>query len=765
MWLASENEGRMKHQVRRWMVAAVGACASGCLPVFAADTTAPEATPTEGALEEIVVTAEHREENSQKTPISMSVYSAKDLQEEGVHDIQSLTRIDPSVNITTSTGSAYIAVRGIASTDLTETGDPAVAVSRDGFFTNRGYGLFSSLYDVERIEVLKGPQGTLYGRNSVGGEINIITQRPTDSFGGYVSAEAGSYDMMNLEGALNLPLSDIVQARISAVSRYHEGYRDNPGFPNGDDEDNKSVRFQLQVAPWEKFKGWFSVQTDRTQGTGDVADSGPIGTSGPGVANGVTPPIPYNLAGGFPLYAAFSNHVNETRYRWEFSQGLPGELNLTYLGGYDQTTWNHALDATTYPGTSNPPAQFLQVENPTTQNHELRLTSDPTARVFWQAGAFYFREINSPLNSYLLEEGGTFDGQKLIDFNYAVDTTSKAGFGQLTFVATDELRFTGGLRYTKDHKERTGASVLDLTVASGGFLSIPAPPGCSTAPGDYTCTHILVTTPSNGNIDSTKLTFHGGVDWTPTPTTLVYAKYDTGYKAGGFNSNGSAPSVNYDPETVKSLEIGTKNRFLDERLQANLSIFDMKYDGYQASQTTHVISGSATGIFNAGDANDFGAEAELVAVIDPLTKADINLTLLHAKFNNGTAVDSSTGVSPPLDGNFLPNAPTASLHAGIERSLIDPTGARWTARLEGKYQSRIYFDIFNHLDTSQAGYATADALLNYAPSQGHWSVQTYVRNISDKAILQNAARNGVSEANTYEFAPPRTYGIKVIATF
>jgi iron complex outermembrane receptor protein len=755
----------MKHLVNGLNAAIVGACALWIGPAMGADTAAPVAAPNDGALEEIVVTAEHREENSQKTPISMNVYSAKDLQEEGIHDIQSLTRIDPSVNITTSTGSAYVAVRGIASTDLTETGDPAVSVARDGFFTNRGYGLFSSLYDVARIEVLKGPQGTLYGRNSVGGEINIITQRPTKEFGGYVSAEAGSYDAMNLEGGMNLPLGDVVQVRISGISRYHEGYRDNPGFPNGDDEDNKSARFQIAFEPWEKFNGWFSVQTDRTQGTGDVAASGPIGTSGPGVTNGITPAIPYNLAGGFPLYAPFSNHVTDTRYRWEFSQGLPGDLTLSYLGGYDKTAWNHALDATTFPGTANPPAQFLQVENPTTQNEELRLSSAPDSRLFWQVGAFYFKEINSPLQSYLLEEAGNFNGQKLIDFNYDVKTTSEAGFGQLTFAATDQIKLSAGVRYTRDHKERTGDSVLDLTVASGGFLNIPVPPGCSTAPGDFTCTHLLITTPSNGDITNTKLTYHAGVDWTPISTTLVYAKFDTGYKAGGFNSNGSAPSVNYDPETVKSFEVGTKNRFLDDRLQANLSIFDMKYNGYQASQTTHVISGAASGIFNAGDANDYGAEAELVAAIEPETKADLNLTWLHAKFINGTAVDSSTSQSPELSGSFLPNAPTLSLHAGLEHTLIDPAGGHWTARIEGKYQTRIYFDIFNHLDTSQAGYGLGDAFLTYSPDQSRWTIQGYVHNFSNKAVLANAARNGVSEANTYEFTPPRTFGIKVAAKF
>jgi iron complex outermembrane receptor protein len=760
----------MNHKKQGLMAAIVGTCALGGATTLAADNaTANGAGGTgDATLEEIVVTAEHREENSQKTAISMDVFSAKDIQAEDIHDIESLTRIDPSINITTSTGSAYIAVRGIASTDLTETGDPAVAVARDGFFTNRGYGLFSSLYDVARIEVLKGPQGTLYGRNSVGGEINIITQRPTNDFGGYVTAEAGNFDAMNLEGAVNLPVSDIVQMRVSAISRYHEGYRDNPGFANGDDEDNKSGRVQLAFEPWEKFNGWLSVQTDRTRGTGDVAASGPIGTSGPGVpGGGFTPSIPYNLAGSFPLYAPFSNQIDATRYRWEFSQGLPGDLTLSYLGGYDKTNWHHALDATTFPGTSpvNPPAQFLQEENPTTQNEELRLSAAADARLFWQVGAFYFREVNSPLESHLVEEGGNFDGQNLIDFNYSVLTTSEAGFGQLTFAATDELKLSLGARYTRDHKARTGDSVLDLTVASGGFLSIPAPPGCSTAPASFTCTHLLITTPSNGDITNSKTTFHAGVDWSPTPTSLLYGKVDTGYKAGGFNSNGSAPSVNYDPETVTSFEVGSKNRFFEDRLQANLSLFDMQYNGYQASQTTHIISGAASGIFNAGDAKDFGAEAQVVGVIDAQTKADVNLTLLHAKFSSGTAVDSSTGLSPQLDGDFLPNAPTLSLHAGLEHAFIDPTGAHWTARIEGKYQSRIYFDIFNHPDTSQGAYALGDAMLTYAPADARWSLQTYVHNFADKAVLANAARNGVSDANTYEFAPPLTYGVKLAAKF
>jgi iron complex outermembrane receptor protein len=217
--------------------------------------------------------------------------------------------------------------------------------------------------------------------------------------------------------------------------------------------------------------------------------------------------------------------------------------------------------------------------------------------------------------------------------------------------------------------------------------------------------------------------------------------------------------------------VGTKNRFLDDRLQANLSLFDMKYDGYQASQFTQVISGNASGIFNAGDASDYGAEAEFIVLIDPETKFDIDATLLHAKFTSGTAVDSSLSAapvalqSPLLDGNYLPNAPTVSTHAGLEHTFLAMAGGNWSARIEGKYQSRFYFDIFNHPDTSQKAYALGDASLLYTPQKGHWDAMAYVRNFANTAVLADATRNTTFIANEYEFAPPRTYGIKVSAHF
>ena len=760
------------------MVAAAAVVAVSAQAAQSADSTNGSAPATESdTLSEIIVTAERVQENAQKTPISMSVYNRKEIQNEEIHDIQSLTRVDPSINISTQTGSAYVAIRGIASTDFTELGDPSIAISRDGFFTNRPFGLFASLYDLSQIEVLKGPQGTLYGRNSVGGEISIISQRPTDQFGGYLNVEAGSYDAMNLEGAVNLPLSNAVEVRVSAISRYHEGYRDNPGFPNGDDEDNKSARAQLSFQPWEKFNGWLSVQSDRTGGTGDVAYSGPLGTSGYGVVvDPITPPAPYNLAGGFPIAAPFTEDNRDTRYRWEFSQGLPGDLTLTYLGGYDEDYNAEWQDATSLPFASSPTRQFLTAQDVNTQNEEIRLASTPDQRLFWQVGAFYFHEINDPDIAELHYESGTFDGDNGISARYAVNTSSEAAFGQLTFKLIDSVKLSAGLRYTEDHKSQTGESVLDITALTGGAAHIPVPPGCTVSPV-FTCTSIIATNPGLGSVSSSKMTYHAGIDWTPTDANLLYVKYDTGYKGGGFNaSNGVNASLAYNPETIESLEFGSKNRFLQDRVQANLAIFYMDYNGYQASQFTNATSGTAPATFNAGDANDYGAEAQLIVLIDPTTRFDLSGTLLHAQFTSGHAVDATVSdaacspliphcASVPLDGNVLPNAPRVSARAGLQHTWSGLAEGDWTARIEGKYQSQIYFDIFNHPDTSQENYTLGDASLNYASAQGHWDLLAYVHNFTDRAIIQQAWRNTTAGIEQYEFAPPRTYGLKLSAHF
>jgi iron complex outermembrane recepter protein len=727
---------RIRRHAVNWLGGACGATVLMTSAVAQQTTAAPAAGEATDALQEIVVTAERHEETSQTTPVAMSVYSGKDIADAGVHDISTLTTIDPSVNFTTATGSGYIAIRGVSSTDLTEIGDPAVSVSRDGFFTNRSYGLFSSFYDVDRVEVLKGPQGTLYGRNSSGGVINILSATPTNTFGGYVSIDAGDYQALNFEGALNLPLSDTVQMRISGVSLHHDAYRDNaPAERGADDEDSRSVRVQLAFEPFDTFKGLVSVQRDNTDDVGDAAAIGPYET---------VYTVPDSTR--FPIYTQPSNRLVDTRYRGNFTWSLPADLTLTYLGGYDHTEWHHATDETPYPPTTY--SQFLQNENPNTQNHELRLASADTGRLFWQGGLFYFSEINSPLDSAAVEESGPFDGQDLISFHYAVRTTSKAAFAHATFKVTDQIKISAGARYTEDHKVRTGDSLLDLNVATGGAVP-PGPP---------------IVTLGNGDITSSKTTFHTGIEWTPTDTNMLYAKYDTGYKAGGFNSAGTAPSVPYGPETVEATEIGSKNRFLNDTLQANVDVFRQIYKGYQATEFTPLLgSGSSEGVQNAGDALIYGAEGELQALLKGLAKLDLEVTYLHARFENFSVVDAS-GALVPIGGDSLPNSPDFTATMGLEHSWNLPQGVL-TARINGKYESKFNFNFINYADLEQKNYATGDFSVRYNPPKDGWELQAYVRNFTNTVYWAYAFRNAVALANNYEFAPPRTYGLRLRVNF
>ena len=708
---------------------AVGGAAL-CSPAFAQVTA-----PADTKLEEIVVTAERRETSAQTTPISMSVYTGDTLRQQGVNDIRSLTTIDPSVNITATQGTAYVAIRGITSTDLTEIGDPAVSIARDGFFANRPYTLFASFYDVERVEVLKGPQGTLYGRNSSGGVINIITARPSNEYGGYASLDVGSYNATSLEAAVNLPLNDAVQMRVSGVSLYHKGYRDvSPVFQRGDDEGSRSARAQLAVKPVEGVNLLLSAQRDAVDEIGDVESAGPLGEV-------YRTPDPSR----FPNYQPSSLKLDSTRYRAELAVDLPFDMTLRYLGGVDLTTFFHAHDSTgltpgaglTRGGTLS---QFLVDEHPTTQNHELRLASAPNERLFWQTGVFYFQEHNSPLDSGRTFRDGPYEGQHSIFFNYDVKAVSKAIFGQATFSVTSDLKVSAGARYTRDDKSRSGNSVLNLSIV------FPGGP--------------IIDTPGNGQISESKPTYHVGIDWTPTAGSLLYVKYDTGYKSGGFNSNGSAPSVDYGPETVAALELGSKNRFLNDALQLNVALFDERYQGYQASQVVPDL-GNAPGVQNVGSARIYGAEAEFVGVVPKIVRAELSATYLHTRFGDVNVLDEN-GNPATITGSSLPNAPKTTVVAALQHETETSIGS-FTGRLSGKYQSSINFSFLNYADNEQKAYTTGDFELIYKPTAAKWSMQAYVKNFSNTVYLLNAIRNPVNNDNAYEFAPPRTYGLKVVA--
>jgi iron complex outermembrane recepter protein len=699
-------------------------------------TGQPNASTGDGeqGIGDIVITANRVASTAQTTPISLTAYTGEDLAAAGVASVATLQTVDPSVNFTQRTGSGFVAVRGIASTDVTEIGDPSVPIARDGFFTNRGFSINTSFYDIARIEVLKGPQGTLFGRNSTGGLISIITRRPGDELGGNFSLELGNYDTVNAEAGVDLPVSEFAELRFSGISRRHKGYRRLLVLGGrGDDDNTVSGKAQLELLPFDGLTALVSYQHDEVDAVGDVFLSTPLGQ---------LPPEGFD-AKAFANFFPSSNFVRGDRIRWEaVYDRLPGHLSLTYAGGFDKQRWRHAIDATDVATLVR--QQFLNSESPDTWNHEVRLATDQSGALTGQVGYFHFREENT-LDNGLLVRSGRFADRYLIRFNYDVRTQSDAVFGQVGYRPVSEIKLSAGARYTWDKKDRTGNAVLDLQVASGGFL----PP-------------IQITTPGDGSVRQSKPTFHAGIDWTPTSRNLLYAKFDTGYKSGGFNSNGQSASIDYGPENLKAWEIGTKNRFHDNKLLLNLTGFYQDYSGYQASQSNPAIS-SGQGVFNIGAATIYGVEGQVIALAGKL-RMDVNGTYLHAQFADDVGSilsnDPVTGgaLVRSVAGNDLPNAPRLAVSAGMEYPIGFGSG-ELTFRVDGKYSSSYYFDVFNDADTRQKAYATGNLSATY--TTGPYTIQAFVRNFTDKVVFANAQRNFTGGSNNYQFQPPRTFGVRL----
>lgn len=722
------------------------------------------AQPADGGIQDIVVTANRVESQSQRTATALTVYTGADLAAKGVTNVQSLAAVDPSISMVSSNGGAYVAVRGIASTDLTEIGDPAVPITRDGFYTNRSYSIQATMYDLARIEVLKGPQGTLNGRNSTGGLISVITVRPKPENGGYIDLGVGNYGAFHSEAAANLALTDTIAVRASGVFDYHKGYRRITGLytgqaQRGDDANVASGRIQIAWNPTPDLHLWASYQHDSVIGVGDVSMN---------TALGVRPD--FGDAKTFSNGAPTSVSLRGDRVRWEVRHdALPGGLNFIYAGGYDVQTWKHVLDATMPPGNYPAYRQFIQQEHPKTWNHEVRIANDAGARLNFQVGWFHFQEknaVSTGLENVAMQgafaPGGPLaafsqTGVQGLLFDYpSVSALSDAVFGYLNFRVNDQFKLSAGIRETWDSKARVGNTTLVLPALVHPMCAVGFP-----APG--TCPPFPLVTPSGGKSNQSQLTYHVGLDWTPNDTTLVYVKYDTGYKGGGFNSNGLSASVPYGPEKVGAVEIGSKNRFFDNKIQLNVDAFYMRYTGYQGSQFLSLLGGGV-GVFNVGSANIYGAEAQLIALFGTGGRFDLNATALRTKFGAGETIVDGAGNLVPIGGKRLPNAPSLAISAGLEQA-IPIAGGHLTGRIDGKYSSSYYFSVFNNPDEQSRDYLVANASLTYKPDGGNWEIQAYVRNLTDKVVLSLAQRNYNAAENNYEFQAPRTFGVRGRVTF
>lgn len=695
------------------------------LPQQAVAQTAP---PT---LSEVVVTAQHVKENVQTTPLAISVYNSDALKIAGITNLASLSAVAPDISFATSQGASIVTIRGVSSQDTTENGDPAVTVNTDGFYMNRPYGLNANLYDIERIEVLRGPQGTLNGRNTVGGAINVITAKPVNHFAATTSVQYGNYNDLELQGMLNLPLSDQVQVRTAFLSASHDGYRDNNPQPRGDSQDDKSVRTEIAFEPISNLTGLVTAQYTHQAGSGDVNQFIPFAYDSTGALKHELPSSIDSRAFqlGTQPYLRMTGFQFRTKLVYDF-----GGVEVTALGGYDKTKWAQGSDQTLYPGVATGVYQWAPSQTPDTVNAEIRIASKTPGPFQWQVGGFYFSELSHLLGGNVTQ-GATGGYDMFFGFNYNTRQQSQAGYAQASYQLTPKLKLTGGVRFTSDYKSETG------------FY------------GDITGN--IVYANQNGSASSSKATYHAALDYDLTSANMFYAKYDTGYKAGGFNFGGAA----YQPETITAYEIGAKNRFLDNTLQLNLALFYNDDTNQQVGTYAFLATGQPVQLtLNAGASRTYGADVDLIYKIPAIGTLNLSAYYLNARYTHFLSVadpsDPTASGNVELAGNRPPQAPAWSFGMGLEHRW-DVLHGTLTGRIQSKAQTASYFSFYNFPDTREKGYTMSDAFLTYQPAVENWKVTAFVRNLENSVVFKDAEESQYAAAYGYEFYPPRTYGARL----
>lgn len=723
-------------------------------------TLAQPSAAQEGAstLEEVIVTAERREQDIQKIGLSITAFNSGQLETLGSRDILELSNFVPNLQIGSETSDLKVMLRGVGSDNLEAFSDPGVALHIDGVYQARPSGGNALFYDIERVEVLRGPQGTLYGRNATGGAINVISRKPGNEFGAAVDLGVGENEWQQVRGMMNVPVIDEkLMFRAVGAKEERDGFQENliPGGTEGNDTDDTSLRAELLWQPSEKASVLLSARSLEKGGVGPVRKR----TSAPG-ENDLSPD-------GAPARCADCGYIVNPDDLRKVYKDTPeffdletdgfsltfdydfGPMVLTVIGSDQSTDMDLQQDSDQSPipnGVPRGTTDFVTVSQASDQTTlEVRLVSTGAGPLSWIGGLYYLEE--DTFQNTDITRDPTFGADANINVLHDVGIKSKAAFGQVSYLIADNLKLTGGLRFTEDEKEAMGGTVVTIRVPN------PRVPPIRRGSQNFT--------PED---DWSKTTWKVGLDWNVNDDSLIYSTISTGYKAGGFNF-GVQGSESYDPEEVTAFEIGSKNRFLDDRLQFNAAAF---YYDYEDLQVFQVVDQTVV-VRNAASAKIYGAELELVAAPSTALQIDASLGLLQTEYEDfelpSNLFLSGPGPGRPsiidVSGNELINAPKYSGHIGVQYSFKLSQFGQLTARVQGYFTDDVYLRALN-LDPYdiQDSYSTWDAKLMWKSPEGNWHAEAHIYNMNDEDVIgnQEVTDSGIYFANLKQ---PRRWGIVV----
>lgn len=768
-------------------------------PTPGPDAATPE---PEAGLRDIVVTAQRRSENLQRAAIPVSAISGDMLTSAGISRPAELTAAIPSLQVAPSAGPYNLFyLRGVGNFQGNALSESAIAFTFDGVYIGRPSGTTGFFYDLDRVEVVKGPQGTLYGRNATGGAINVISKSPElHRFGAEASIEYGNYDALRFEGVVNAPLGNDAALRLAGVRVKHDGYM-NDGT---DDQNDWGLRATLRAEPTSNLR--LDLVADYFGQSGLGVGATPL-LAPQGIANAATLNVSDRVGFFSPLgqavytsqpagtlqrtFAAFPSGY--TQYQRNYSWGLAGTLNwqssvgtLTIVPAYRKTH----LDYRSYV----PGFQIQDVNSTQQESVEARFATSESQPLRALVGAYYFHErTRGPANAYVSNWNGQYDK------NLNADTNSKAVFGRLTYAVVPTFRLNVGARQTWEDKSFSGQRVSYTLICQGSPAacanapSLPfgtTPPSqATTGPIAFNPTVLQVVVPLSANQQRSfsKFTWRVGADWDITPHNLVYASFETGFKAGGFYFSPAAGY--YGPETIESFTFGSKNRFFDNKVQVNLELFHWRY---RNQQITHLINIGGVPTFateNVGTATFKGFELETRFAATKVTTLSADIQYLDARYGAFSYLQANqSGLAVPALFNGS-GCPTTGFDAATNNSfIVDCSGRRpanapeWTINLTGQQRvpvsfGEFVFDARGHYQTTtlvgleflpveyQKSYWHTDtALTFYAPGRTFY-IGGFVNNMFDVAVKSQIFPTPGTGIYAATIRPPRTYGLRAGAKF
>jgi len=709
-------------------------------------------------IERVTVTAEKRETVLEMTPDAISVLDGRKLQERGQSGLADIANLAPNVNFTTMFGSSQLFIRGIGNVFITAGGDPGVALYTDGAYVSDMTSANTSAFDVQRVEVLRGPQGALYGRNATGGAVDIISAPPTDSFRARASVLFGDYGRRESEGFASGPLGDSgTRVRLSYEVKKLDGFTSNPlagqtfppVLPSGhsttaptrlDDQNLYALRLQTQsdlggAGSLRLIANHFH-QHDNGQPNPVLLDPTPLI---PELLFGVKPssdPRSVKSGGGYrhidvdslqaiydlPVGDKFLTVVASTRHSHSdyFTDGDTTEASMATTR-FDTHGRDTSVDAHFATG-DDAPLQWLV--GATALNFVQRQDIDVPTLI-----PLGFLSPGQPLNvpvpfEFLL--GGT------------VRTRSAAAYADLHYALTPTLGLLGGLRFSHESKR---ADEYNTLVSPFNFPARTASPGASWSSAPWSL----------------------GLQWQATPDLLTYAKAAHGFKSGAINVGAIQSPVK--PETVLGLELGAKLNLLDRRASLAVALFASRYKDMQVVQT-----GQASPILgNAGGARISGLEVEALLKPMPSITLGANIGLMDPKYTDFVNTDlrhAPMGPAVNTAGNQLANVSKAQATLSADWA---PVMGDWCGDLRAEYvwRDRYYFTEFNTADAKQDAFGMLNLSFTLRPAQGHWRIYGYLKNVSNVTAFgaMNITSPLLGAPRTVNYLPPRHLGIGISYDF